>query len=105
MHSADLRSRVLGGDLGWLNPGDLVPELERVALALPLGKLSGPIQTQFGHHLIQITDRRRQDIGEQVRRHEAKREIRKEKFSRRYEQWIKELRDKAWIDYRLGLEN
>jgi len=105
LHSADLRSRVLGGDLGWLNPGDLVPELERVAAALPLGELSGPIQTQFGYHLIQITDRRRQDIGEQVRRHEAKREIRKDKFNRRYEQWIIELRDKAWIDYRLGLDN
>lgn len=104
LHSADLRSRVLGGDLGWLNPGDLVPELERVAAALPLGELSGPIQTQFGHHLIQVTDRRRRDIGEQVRRHEARREIRKEKFDRRYEQWIKELRDKAWIDYRNGAQ-
>ena len=79
-HSADLRSRALGGDLGWLNPGDLVPELERVVAALPLGELSGPVQTQFGHHLIQITDRRRQDIGEQVQRHEARREIRREKI-------------------------
>ncbi|SVA93693.1 uncharacterized protein METZ01_LOCUS146547, partial [marine metagenome] len=105
LHSADLRSRALGGDLGWLNPGDLVPELERVAVALPLGELSGPVQTQFGHHLIQITDRRRQDIGEQVQRHEARREIRKEKFNQRYEQWVKELREKAWVDYRLGTEN
>ena len=105
MHSADLRTRALGGDLGWLNPGDLVPELERVAAALPLGELSRPIQTEFGHHLIQIIDRRRQDIGEQVRRHEARREIRKEKFNRRYEQWIKVLRDKAWIDYRQGMES
>jgi peptidyl-prolyl cis-trans isomerase SurA len=105
LHSADLRSRALGGDLGWLNPGDLVPELERVAVVLPLDELSGPIQTQFGHHLIQVTDRRRQDIGEQVRRHEARREIRKKKFDRRYEEWIRELRDKAWIDYRLGAEN
>jgi len=105
LQSADLRTRALGGDLGWLNPGDLVPELEWVAVALPLGELSGPVQTQFGHHLIQITDRRRQDIGAQVRRQEARREIRKEKFNRRYEQWIKELRDKAWVDYRLGTEN
>lgn len=105
LHSADLRSRALGGDLGWLNPGDLVPELERIAAALPSGELSGLVQTQFGHHLIQITDRRRQDIGEQVQRHEARREIRKEKFDQRYEQWVKEMRDKAWIDYRLGLEN
>jgi peptidyl-prolyl cis-trans isomerase SurA len=105
LNSADLRSRALGGDLGWLNPGDLVPELERVVAALPLDELSGPIQTQFGHHLIQITDRRRQDIGEQVQRHEARREIRKDKFNRRYEQWVKELRDKAWVDYRLGTEN
>ena len=104
-HSADLRSRALGGDLGWLNPGDLVPELERVVAALPLGELSGPVQTQFGHHLIQITDRRLQDIGEQVQRHEARREIRREKFNQRYEQWVKELREKAWVDYRLGTEN
>ena len=105
LRSADLRTRALGGDLGWLSPGDLVPELERVAAALPLGELSGPIRTQFGHHLIQITDRRRQDIGEEVRRHEARREIQNEKFNRRYEQWIRELRDKAWIDYRLGMGN
>ena len=105
LHSADLRSRALGGDLGWLNPGDLAPELERIAAALPLGELSGLVQTQFGHHLIQITDRRRQDIGEQVQRHEARREIRKEKFDQRYEHWIKELRDKAWVDYRLEMGN
>jgi peptidyl-prolyl cis-trans isomerase SurA len=105
LHSADLRSRALGGDLGWLNPGDLAPELERVATAMPLGELSVPIQTQLGHHLIQITDRRRQDIGEQVQRHEARREIRKEKFNQRYEEWVKELREKAWVDYRLGIEN
>jgi peptidyl-prolyl cis-trans isomerase SurA len=104
-HSADLRSRALGGDLGWLNPGDLVPELERVVKVLPLGELSGPVQTQFGHHLIQITDRRRQDIGEQVQRHEARRQIRMEKFNQRYEQWVKELRENAWVDYRLGIEN
>ena len=88
-----------------MNPGDLVPELERVVAALSLGELSGPVQTQFGHHLIQITDRRRQDIGEQVQRHEARREIRREKFNQRYEQWVKELREKAWVDYRLGMEN
>ena len=80
-------------------------ELEWVVAALPLGELSGPVQTQFGHHLIQITDRRRQDIGEQVQRHEARREIRREKFNQRYEQWVKELREKAWVDYRLETEN
>ena len=105
LHSADLNSRVLGGDLGWLNPGDLEPELERLAATQDLGELSMPIQTQFGYHLIQITDRRNQDIGEQIRRSEGISDIRSEKFNQRYNEWIKELRDKAWIDYRDGREN
>lgn len=101
LRSADIRSRALGGDLGWLNPGDLDLGLERTAAALLLGELSEPIQTHRGHHLIQITGRRNKDIGEQIQRTNARREIRLEKFNQRYEEWVKELRDKAWIDYRL----
>jgi peptidyl-prolyl cis-trans isomerase SurA len=99
--SSDPRSRALGGDIGWVGPGDLAPELERALALLTLGELSAPVQTKYGYHLIQITDQRNHEIGDQHQRAKARIEIKSEKFNQQYEVWKKELLSKAWIEYRL----
>ncbi|MBL10742.1 MAG: hypothetical protein CL402_09560 [Acidiferrobacteraceae bacterium] len=99
--SADLVSRVLGGDLGWLTPGDLEPELESALLSLSIGEISMPVQTKLGYHLIQLTDRRTHDIGHGLIREKAKLAVRSEKFNKKYREWTTQLISKAWIDYRV----
>ncbi len=99
--SADSISRALGGDLGWLNPGDLEPELENALLSLSIGDISMPVQTKMGYHLIQLTDRRAYDIGVSLTREKAELAVRLEKFNKRYGEWTTELISKAWIDYRV----
>jgi len=105
LQSSDVNSRALGGDLGWLNPNDLEPELEAILASLPFGDISPPVQTKLGYHLLQVTDRRTHDIGDQLQREKARLAMRSEKFKRQYEAWKKELLKKAWIDYRLVDEN
>jgi peptidyl-prolyl cis-trans isomerase SurA len=84
-----------------VGPGDLAPELERALALLTLGELSAPVQTKYGYHLIQITDQRNHEIGDQHQRAKARIEIKSEKFNQQYEVWKKELLSKAWIEYRL----
>ena len=104
LQSSDVNSRALGGDLGWLNPNDLEPELEAILSLLPLGDISMPIQTKLGYHLLQVTDRRTHDIGDHLEREKARLALRSEKFKQQYEAWKKDLLNKAWIDYRLADE-
>ncbi len=88
--------------LGWLKPNDLEPELEVILASLPLGDISAPVQTTLGYHLLQVTDRRTHDIGDQLQREKARLAMRSEKFKQQYEAWQKKLLKKAWIDYRLA---
>ena len=46
-----------GGELGQFNPGQMVPEFDRVVFKEEVGKVHGPVKTQFGYHLVEITER------------------------------------------------
>lgn len=99
-HSNDL-SAPKGGDLGWLNQGDTVPEFEKAMDALPLNKVSAPIRTPFGWHLILVTERK-QDEGSQERlRLAAKQALRERKSDEAYQDWLRQMRDRAYVEYRL----
>lgn len=100
LHSDDL-SASKGGDLGWLSPGDTVPEFERAMEMLKPGEVSQPIQTPFGWHLIQVLERRDQDVTQERRRHEARLAIRARKADEAFEDWVRQLRDRAYVEYRL----
>lgn len=99
MHSADL-SASKGGDLGWIYPGDTVPEFEQGMDALKPGEVSQPIQSPFGWHLILVEDRRVQDVSEERKRAAARNALRERKSDEAYQDWLRQLRDRAYVEYR-----
>ncbi len=90
-----------GGDLGWIYPGDTVPEFEKAMVALKPGEVSEPIETQFGFHLIQVLDKKTDDVSAERKRIAAKQALRERKVAEATEEWLRQLRDKAYVEYRL----
>jgi peptidyl-prolyl cis-trans isomerase SurA len=90
-----------GGDLGWLNPGDTVPDFEKAMNALEPGKTSEPVRSPFGWHLIQVIERRSQDMSKEATRLKARQEIKARKADEAFQDWLRELRDRAYVEYRL----
>ncbi|MBS0345802.1 MAG: peptidylprolyl isomerase [Proteobacteria bacterium] len=99
IHSADL-SASKGGDLGWIYPGDTVPEFEQAMDALKPGETSQPVQSPFGWHLIQVEERRTQDVSEDRKRAAARNALRERKMDEAYQDWLRQLRDRAYVEYR-----
>lgn len=91
-----------GGDLGWLSPQETVPEFERAMDALQPGQVSEPVQSPFGWHLIQVVERRTQDVGRERQRAEARQTLFQRKLDQAYEDWARQLRDKAYVEMRLN---
>ena len=98
-HSEDSASAVSGGDLGWVNPGMMVPEFEKAMNALKPNQLSQPVRTSFGLHLIQVLGRRSHDITQERLEAAARQQIHARKADERYEQWARQLRDEAFVEY------
>ncbi|HSS46550.1 MAG TPA: peptidylprolyl isomerase, partial [Burkholderiales bacterium] len=94
-------SAAQGGDLGWLVPGDTVPEFERAMNALKIGQFSDPVRSPFGWHLIQVLERRNQDISRDRQRLLARQALRARKADEAHEEWLRQLRDSAYVEYRL----
>ncbi len=90
-----------GGDLGWLNPGDTVPEFERAMDALPLNEVSDVILSPFGVHLIQVQERRQRDVSEERQRGLARQALRERKLDDAYQDWLRQLRDRTYVENRL----
>jgi peptidyl-prolyl cis-trans isomerase SurA len=100
-HSDDTGSAALGGDLGWRSPGELVPEFENPMNQLEPGEISEPIESQFGWHLIQLVERREHDDTENAKRIKASETIRRRKSEEAHQNWLRHLRDEAYVEYRL----
>ncbi|MEK9825170.1 MAG: peptidylprolyl isomerase [Methylotenera sp.] len=90
-----------GGDLNWLNPGDTVPEFEKAMNELAIGQISEPVRSPFGWHIIQVLERRKQDMSKEAARLKARQEIRARKADEAYEDWLRELRDRAFVELKL----
>jgi peptidyl-prolyl cis-trans isomerase SurA len=89
-----------GGDLGWVAPGDTVPEFERVMNALKDGEVSQPIQTPFGWHLVQVLGRRSDEMSPDRKRIAARQAIRARKADEAYQDWLRQARDRAFVENR-----
>ncbi len=90
-----------GGDLGWVNPGDTVPQFEQAMNQLAPGEISEPVRTPFGYHIIQVQERRKQDMTQEAARFKARQEIRARKAEEAYADWVRELRDRAYVELHL----
>ncbi len=99
-YSNDL-SAAKGGDLGWLYQGDTVPEFERAMDALAIGEYSQPVQSPFGWHLIQVQERKNAEAGDERKRLMARQALRERKSDEAYEDWLRQMRDRAYVEYRL----
>ena len=90
-----------GGELNWVSPGDTVPEFERAMDALKPGEISGPVRSPFGWHLIQVLERRNQDMTQEGQRMNARQTLRERKTDEAYQEWVRQLRDRAYVEQRL----
>ncbi|MFZ6777464.1 peptidylprolyl isomerase [Undibacterium sp. Ji83W] len=99
-HSAD-GSAAKGGDLGWLFPGSTLPEFEQAMDKLAINQLSEPVTTQFGVHLIQVTERKTDELSKDRQRIAARQAVRERKSDEALQDWLREIRDRAYVDFRL----
>ena len=98
--SEDNASRADGGDLGWVSPGDTVPEFEETIANLPLNEISEPIKSRFGWHLVEVLERRSHDTTDEKKRETCARQIRQAKAEEERELWVRRLRDQAFVSIR-----
>jgi peptidyl-prolyl cis-trans isomerase SurA len=98
--SEDIGSAANGGELGWMNPGQTVAEFEKVMNTLKPGELSEPVRSPFGYHLIEVLERRERDVSHERDVANARRQIHARKADERLEQWLRQLRDEAYVEYR-----
>lgn len=103
-HSED-GSAAQGGDLGWISPGDTVPEFENALNALKDGQISDAVQSAFGWHLIQALERRNADVSVEQKKQQARMAIRGFKSEEAYQDWLRQLRDRAYVEYRLDQQD
>ena len=91
-----------GGDLGWLSPGDTVPDFEQAMNALKPNEISPPVKSPFGWHLIQVLERRTKDMTQEGQRLNARQTLRERKTDEAHQEWVRQLRDRAYVEQRLG---
>jgi peptidyl-prolyl cis-trans isomerase SurA len=93
-------SAAQGGDLGWTAPGAFVPEFEEALAALPVGGISDPVTTRFGLHLVQVVDRRQVTLDNRQLREQARNILREQKFEEAFNEWLRDLRSRSYIEFR-----
>ena len=94
-------SAAKGGDLGWVSPGDTVPDFERAMNALKPAELSAAVRTPFGWHVIQVQERRSQDVTKERAREQARQALRQRKSEEAFQEWIRQTRDRSYVEIRV----
>jgi peptidyl-prolyl cis-trans isomerase SurA len=96
--SEDPGSGLKGGELGWSTPGMFVPEFEETMGTIAVGEISLPFSSQFGWHILQVTERRKQDFSDNILRNRAENMLRQRKYEEELQVWLQEIRDEAFIE-------
>ena len=96
--SSEDTSSAKGGDLGWISPGDTVPDFEQAMNRLKPNEISMPVRTPFGWHLMQVLERRTQDITAERRRDQARLALRQRKSDEAFQDWVRQTRDKTYVE-------
>ena len=97
-YSDDIGSAAEGGELGWTNPGQMVPEFEATMAATSRGTVSEPFRSEFGWHILEVKDRRDKDFSSQVRRNQVAGYIREQKYQEELDAWLRKIREEAFVD-------
>lgn len=90
-----------GGILGWVNKGDTVPQFENTMTSLAINEISEPVRSPFGWHIIEVLERREKDMSKESKRLKARQTIRNRKIEEDYTNWVREMRDRAFVELRL----
>ena len=101
VHSEDIGTAMSGGSLGWSVPGKFAVEFEKTMNALNIDEVSEVIKTQFGWHILQVTDRRDQDFSDEVKRSQTRDTLKQKRFQEELEVWLAEIRAEAFVDIKL----
>ena len=99
--NSDDSSAIRGGELGWIYPGDTVPDFENAMGRLAVNELSQVVRSPFGWHLIEVLERKRGDLSADRKRAEARRALRDRKADEAFDDWVRQVRDRAYVEYRL----
>ena len=97
-NSEDTGSMLSGGDLGWSTPGMFVASFEETMANTPIGKVSRPFKSQFGWHILQVLERRKEDMSEQMKRNQAQNVIRSRRFDEEFQLWMTQIREEAYVE-------
>lgn len=100
-HSDDPGSALSGGDLGWAMPGQMVPAFDDTMNATDEGELSAPFRSEFGWHVLEVLERREQDMSDEVRERQAMRILRDRRFDEELQAWLSEIREEAFVELKI----
>ncbi|MDH3644916.1 MAG: peptidylprolyl isomerase, partial [Gammaproteobacteria bacterium] len=99
--SEDPGSALNGGDLGWTSGNEFVPSFQQAMNSTSTGSLSDPFRSQYGWHILEVQERREADLSEETRRNMAVQILHQRRFDEELQEWLKELRDEAFVEMRL----
>lgn len=100
-NSEDTGSMLSGGDLGWSMPGMFVPIFEETMKNTAIGEISQPFKSQFGWHILQVEERRKEDMSEQMKRNQASNLIRSRRYDEEYQAWLTQIREEAYVEIKI----
>jgi len=97
-YSNDPGSARDGGSLGWVSPGMMVPEFDKVMQNIAVNEISKPFETQFGWHILQVTGKRQQDMTNEYQKRMARQILGERQFESEFDSWLRELRASTYIE-------
>lgn len=97
-YSDDPGSAAKGGDLGWVNPGEMVPAFEQTMNTIAVGQRSDPFSSRFGWHILEVTDQRTTEGGDERRRRQARQALQQRRFELELQNWLSQIREEAYVE-------